>query len=72
MEQSTQEREHSMETANQSSIYWLILVGVLVGIVGVYLRFAGDSTTLSIVSWVILLIGTIIACKGVFKILDAK
>ena len=72
MDQSTQEREHSMGTANHSSIYWLILVGVLVGIVGVYLRFACDSTILSIISWVILLIGAVIACKGVFKILDAK
>lgn len=68
----SEEREHSMEAANQPSIYWLIIVGVLIGIVGVYLRFAFDSTTLSIVSWVILLIGSIIACKGVFKILDAK
>ncbi len=68
----SEEREHSMETANQPSIYWLILVGVLIGMVGVYLRFAFDSTTLSIVSWIILLIGSIVACKGVFKILDAK
>lgn len=68
----TEERDHSMETANQPAIYWLILVGVLIGIVGVYLRFAYDSTTLSIVSWVILTIGSVVACKGVFKILDAK
>ncbi|MBC7616798.1 MAG: hypothetical protein H7202_12105, partial [Pedobacter sp.] len=53
-------------------IYWLILGGVLIGMVGVYLRFAFNSTTLSIVSWVILLIGAIVACKGVFKILGAK
>jgi len=68
----SEEREQSMETANQPAIYWLILVGVLIGIVGVYLRFAYDSTTLSIISWAILLIGSIVACKGVFKILDAK
>ena len=68
----SEERERSMETANQATIYWLILGGVLIGMVGVYLRFAFNSTTLSIVSWVILLIGAIVACKGVFKILDAK
>lgn len=68
----SEERERSMDTANQAAIYWLILVGVLIGMVGVYLRFAFNSTTLSIVSWVILLIGAIVACKGVFKILDAK
>ena len=68
----SEERERSMDTANQAAIYRLILVGVLIGMVGVYLRFAFNSTTLSIVSWVILLIGAIVACKGVFKILDAK
>lgn len=70
--QSSKEREKSMETANQSSIYMLILVGVVVSILGVYLRFAFDSTTLSIVSWAILLVGSIICCKAVFKILNAK
>ncbi|KQC00494.1 hypothetical protein [Pedobacter sp. Hv1] len=68
----TEEREQSMETANQPSIYMLILVGVVVSMVGVFARFAFDSTTLSIVSWVILLIGSIICCKAVFKILNAK
>lgn len=66
------EREQSMETANQTSIYKLIMVGVLVSILGVYLRFAFDSTTLSIVSWAILFVGAFICCKAVFKILNAK
>ncbi|TKC12195.1 hypothetical protein FA048_00825 [Pedobacter polaris] len=68
----SEEREQSMKTANETSIYKLILVGVLVSILGVYLRFAFDSTILSIVSWAILLIGTVICCKAVFKILNAK
>lgn len=72
MDQSTQEREKSMEAANQTPIYMLILVGVLVCMVGVFLRFAFDSAVLSMVSWAILLIGTVICCKAVFKILDAK
>jgi uncharacterized membrane protein len=68
----SEEREHSMQTANQTSIYKLILIGILVSMVGVYLRFAFDSAILSIVSWAILLVGAIICCKAVFKILDAK
>jgi divalent metal cation (Fe/Co/Zn/Cd) transporter len=68
----TEEREKSMEAANQSPIYMLIMVGVVVSMVGVFLRFAFDSTILSIVSWVILFIGSFICCKAVFKILDAK
>ncbi|RZJ82093.1 MAG: hypothetical protein EOO47_01860 [Flavobacterium sp.] len=67
-----EERERSMETANQSSIYMMITVGVIVSIIGVFLRFAFDSTMLSIVSWVILFVGAFISCKAVFKILDAK
>lgn len=71
MEQTPKHNTDSMKRANELSIYKLMTVGILVSILGVYLRFAGDSTTLSIVSWVILLIGSIIACKGVFKILAA-
>ncbi|ATP58674.1 hypothetical protein CPT03_20500 [Pedobacter ginsengisoli] len=71
MEQTPKHNTESMKRANEISIYKLMTVGILVGILGVFLRFAGDSTTLSIISWVILLIGSIIACKGVFKILDA-
>ncbi|MES2417184.1 MAG: hypothetical protein V4541_03300 [Bacteroidota bacterium] len=72
MDQSQKDREHSMETANNVAIYKLILVGILIGIVGVYLRFAFDSTILSIVSWAILVLGIIVTFKGVFKILNAK
>jgi membrane protein implicated in regulation of membrane protease activity len=68
----TEERERSMETANNTGNYTLILWGVVIGMIGVFARFAFDSTTLSIVSWAILLVGSIVACKGVFKILDAK
>lgn len=68
----SEERDQSMETANQTSIYWLILVGVVICMVGTFLRFAFDSVTLSIVSWAILAVGTVVCCKGVFKILNAK
>lgn len=71
MNQSEQ-REQSMKTANETSIYKLIIVGVVISMIGVYLRFAFDSTMLSIVSWVILFIGSFVCCKAVFKILNAK
>ena len=67
-----EEREHSMQTANQTGIYKTMLVGIVIGIIGVYLRFAFDAVWLSILSWVILTIGSVIACKAVFKILNAK
>jgi uncharacterized membrane protein YeaQ/YmgE (transglycosylase-associated protein family) len=68
----SEEREKSMETANQTGIYKTMLVGIIIGIVGCYLRFAFDAVWLSILSWVILFVGAFIACKAVFKILDAK
>ncbi len=61
----------SMQTANDEGIYKLLLVGIIVGIVGVFLRFVGDSDMLSIISWIILFIGAGICFKGVFKILGA-
>ncbi|MDN3587937.1 hypothetical protein QWY86_14745 [Pedobacter aquatilis] len=61
----------SMQTANQPGIYKLMILGVLVCMVGTYLRFAQDSWQMSLISWIILFIGAIIAIKGVFKILDA-
>lgn len=71
MEQTTKHNTESMKRANESSIYILIVVGVLISVLGTFLRFAGDSMTLSIISWAILFVGAFIACKGVFKILDA-
>ncbi len=66
------EREQSIQTANQSGIYITILVGVAISIIGAFLRFAFDSVWLSLASWIILFVGAIICCMGVFKILDAK
>ena len=71
MEQTPNHNTESMKKANSVSTYKLMTIGILIGIVGVYLRFAFDSNALSIVSWVILFIGAFIACKGVFRILEA-
>lgn len=71
MEQTPKHNTDSMKRANEASVYKLMVVGILITMLGVYLRFAGDSMTLSIVSWVILFVGSIVACKGVFKILAA-
>ncbi|WP_256001983.1 MULTISPECIES: hypothetical protein [Pedobacter] len=71
MEQRPKHNTESMKTANEVGTYKLMTVGILIGVLGVYLRFAADSTMLSIVSWVILLVGSVIACKAVFKILNA-
>ncbi len=71
MEINPKQNTKSMENANQASIYKLLIVGVVVSMVGVYLRFAFDSSMLSLVSWIILFLGAFICCKAVFKILGS-
>lgn len=71
MEQSPKRSTQSITNANQTSIYKLIVIGIIVSMIGVYLRFTGDNTTLSIISWVILFVGAFICCKAVFKILGS-
>jgi uncharacterized membrane protein len=71
MEQAPKHNTKSMQNANETSIYKLLVVGIVVSIVGVYLRFAFDSSILSLVSWIILFLGAFICIKAVFKILGS-
>ena len=56
------------EEANDERHYLLLVVAIIIGIVGVYLRFA-DFKYSSIVANIILIIGVGIALKAVFTIL---
>ncbi len=67
-----EEREKSMQQANDTGIYKTLLIGIVIGIIGVYARFAFDAVWLSIASWVVLAIGTVIACKAVFRMMNLK
>lgn len=71
MDQTPKHNTESMKRANETPIYTLMVIGIIVSVIGVFLRFAGDSNILSIISWVILFVGAFICCKAVFKILDA-
>jgi len=71
MDQKPIHNTKSMQNANQPSIYQLLVVGIVLSMIGVFLRFAGDSMILSIVSWAILFIGAFVCCKAVFKILGS-
>jgi uncharacterized membrane protein len=71
MEQTPKHNTKSMQNANQTSIYKLLVAGIVVSMLGVYLRFAFDSNTLSLVSWIVLFLGAFICCKAVFKILGS-
>jgi hypothetical protein len=56
------------EEANSESHYLLIVVAVIIGVTGVYLRFA-DFHYSTIVANILLIIGVGIALKAVFAIL---
>ena len=56
------------EEANQEKHYLLIVVAVIIGIVGIYLRFA-DFQYNNIVANCILIVGAALALKAVFAIL---
>ncbi|UOE50234.1 hypothetical protein MTO98_04005 [Mucilaginibacter sp. SMC90] len=62
----------SMENANAEGHYKLLTVAIVIGIVGVFLRFAGDANTgfmYTSISNVIMIIGILIALKCVFAIM---
>ena len=56
------------EEANSESHYMTIVVAVIIGVTGVYLRFA-DFHYSTIVANILLIIGVGIALKAVFAIL---
>lgn len=55
--------------ANETRHYVTLAVAVAIGMVGTFLRFAQDSTLLSVISWVLLAIGWLIAFRVVFRIM---
>ncbi|MDB5016255.1 MAG: hypothetical protein JWQ84_1087 [Mucilaginibacter sp.] len=59
---------NSTEQANSESHYLLLVVAIVIGITGVYLRFA-DFHYSSFIANIILIIGVLIALKAVFAIL---
>ncbi|MDF2431608.1 MAG: hypothetical protein JWP44_1239 [Mucilaginibacter sp.] len=59
---------NSTEQANSESHYLLLVVAIVIGITGVYLRFV-DFNYSSFIANILLIIGVLIALKAVFAIL---
>ncbi|OOQ58255.1 hypothetical protein [Mucilaginibacter pedocola] len=59
----------SMENANSESHYKFLVLAIVVGLLGVFLRFA-DFHYASAISNILLVIGSALVLRGVFKILD--
>jgi hypothetical protein len=60
---------NSAENANDTRHYTLLIISIVIGLIGVYFRFLGDSFMYTSISNVILVIGIIIALKAVFTIM---
>lgn len=56
-------------TANDTRNYIVLTIAILIGMVGVFFRFFGDSFFYTSVSNVFLIIAIIIALRSVFTIL---
>ncbi|MGZ3750143.1 MAG: hypothetical protein ACXVB0_06685 [Mucilaginibacter sp.] len=59
----------STEQANDERHYILLTVAIVIGLVGVYLRFVGDAPYYSWIANVVLILGVAVALKAVFAIL---
>ena len=60
---------NSTEQANDERHYILLTIATVIGIVGVYLRFAGEAAYYSWIANVILILGVALALKAIFAIL---
>lgn len=65
----TYNRNESIVNSNSPSHYKLIVVGVIIGMVGIMLRFAGEWTLINTVSNIIFVLGIVICLKAVLNIL---
>ena len=65
----TYDKSVHSNNANETSHYTILAAGIAVGLVGVFLRFAGTWTFIDILSNIIFVIGIVICLKAVFNIL---
>jgi hypothetical protein len=62
----------SIQNANSEKHYKLLVVAIVIGITGVFIRFAGDenSTYFSWIANILLALGVAVGLRAVFKIID--
>lgn len=62
-------KNNSTAEANDPSHYSTITVGIVIGLIGIFLRFTGTWPMIDAVSNVIWIIGIVICLRSVLKIL---
>ena len=68
MEDSLNKNNATTE-ANDPSHYSTIVVGIVIGLIGIFLRFTGSWPMIDMVSNIIWIIGIVICLRSVLKIL---
>jgi len=67
MEQSYKNKR--TEESNDPAHYNLIIIGIIIGIIGIFLRFTGTWMFIDAISNILFLIGIVICLKAVLRIL---
>lgn len=67
--QDTSNNNNSTVEANDPSHYTTITIGIVIGLIGIFLRFTGSWPMISIVSNIIWVVGIVICLRSVLKIL---
>ncbi len=67
--EDTSNNNNSAAEANDPSHYTTITVGIVIGLIGIFLRFTGAWPLIDTVSNIIWVIGIVICLRSVLKIL---
>lgn len=65
----TYKKSDHTDNANDTSHYQLMTIGIIIGLVGILLRFTGSWAFIDIISNVLFAIGSLISIKAVLNIL---
>lgn len=67
--QDTTNNNNSTAESNDPSHYTTITVGIVIGLIGIFLRFTGSWPMIDIVSNIIWVVGIVICLRSVLRIL---
>ena len=62
-------KNNATAAANNPAHYATIIVGIVIGLIGIFLRFTGSWPMISIVSNVLWVLGSVICLREVVRIL---
>lgn len=67
--EETSNNTNSTAEANDTSHYTTITIGIVIGLIGIFLRFTGTWPMIDLVSNIIWVVGIVICLRSVLRIL---